>query len=161
MLQTVSVVGTSLVGKREKAKEKELTKKKKPWGPFQYFVIASSFLIVVMWGVIIFGGEDAPGSKIDFQENSRVFLFMVDSSIKRYRHFEGNKYPEKLIDIVPKYLSLAEEDLIHLEGISYERDPIAGYFLSFANPKPGEMNIIISPKGIKYESSLSGETTDE
>ena len=86
---------------------------------------------------------------------------MVDSSIKRYIHFEGDKYPETLMDIVPKYLSLAQEDLIYLEKLSYRRDPIAGYLLSFANPKPGEMNIIISPKGIKYESTQSGENEDE
>ena len=160
MLQTVSVVGTSLVDKRDKATEKKLTKKKE-WGPFRYFVVISSVLIAVMWGVIIFGSQEAPGSSIDFGSNSRVFLFMVDSSIKRYIHFEGDKYPEKIEDIIPEYLSLANEDLVHLEMLSYKRDPVEGYLLSFANPKPGEMNIIISPNGIKYETAVSVDAEND
>jgi hypothetical protein len=160
MLQTVSVVGTSLTSKREKATEKKL-KKKKEWGPFNYFVVVSSVLIAVMWGVIIFGGQKAPGSSIDFGGNSRVFLFMVDSSIKRYIHYEGEKYPEKIEDIIPKYLSLGDEDLVHLKMLSYKRDPVEGYLLSFANPKPGEMNITISPNGITYETAVSVDDENE
>jgi B-box zinc finger len=154
MVQAVSGVGTSLKDKHSKHVEQEL-EKKKPWGPFQYFVVLSSVLIVVMWGVILFGGQKAPGSKIDFSQNPRIFLFMVDSSIKRYAHFEGNKYPETIMDIIPKYLSLSDKDLIHLKMLSYHKDPNEGYRLSFTNPKPGEMNIIISSKGIKYESKSS------
>lgn len=155
MLQTVSVVGTSLVNKRAKTGEKKLKKRKK-WGPFQYFVLLSSVLIAVMWGVIIFGGQKAPGQKIDFENQERVFLFMVDSSIKRYAHYEGNKYPDKLTDLVPKYLHLSDEDIIQLERFNYVKDPGIGYRLSFANPKAGEMNIIISPTGIKYEAQMGG-----
>jgi len=157
MLQTVSVAGTSLSDQRAKASEKKLTdKKKKKWGPFQYFVILSSVLIAVMWGVILFGGQKAPGQKIDFANQERVFLFMVDSGIKRYAHYEGNKYPDKLTDIVPKYLPLDDKDIIQLNRFHYIKDPNAGYQLSLANPKSGEMNIIISPKGIKYEAKIEG-----
>jgi hypothetical protein len=160
MLQAVSGVGTSLTSKREKASEKELEKKKEK-GPFHYFVIASSVLIVVMWGVIIFGGQEAPGSKIDFSENPRIFLFMVDSSIKRYAHFEGNNYPNTILDIIPKYLKLIDEEMHYLSLLSYNKDPNEGYRLSYSNPQPGEMNIIISPKGIKYETALGVDKENE
>jgi hypothetical protein len=155
MLQTVSVVGTSLSDKRIKSDQKKLTKKK-PWGPFQYFLIVSTVLIAVMWGVIIFGGQKAPGQKIDFANNERVFLFMVDSSIKRYAHYEGNKYPDKLTDLVPRYLRLGDEDIIQLSRFNYIKDPQTGYQLSISKPKSGEMNIIISPKGIRYEAKIEG-----
>lgn len=155
MLQTVSVVGTSLADKRTKAGEKKLAKKKL-WGPFQYFVLLSSVLIVVMWGVIIFGGQKAPGQKLDFDKQERAFLFMVDSSIKRYAHYEGNKYPDKLTDLVPKYLHLSDEDIIQLDRFDYTTDPQTGYELSLVNPKQGEMNIIMSPKGIRYETRTGG-----
>jgi hypothetical protein len=155
MLQTVSVVGTSLADKRIKSDQKKLTKKK-PWGPFQYFLVVSSVLIVVMWGVIIFGGQKAQGQKIDFANNERVFLFMVDSSIKRYAHYEGNKYPDKLTDLVPRYLRLGDEDIIQLSRFNYIKDPQSGYQLSISKPKSGEMNIIISPKGIRYEAKIEG-----
>lgn len=155
MLQTVSVVGTSLVDKRKKLDEKKLVVKK-PWGPFQYFVLLSSVLIAVMWVVIIFGGQKSPGKDLDFAKNERVFLFMVDSSIKRYAHYEGNKYPDKLTDLVPKYLRLSDEDIVQLERFNYLKDPNTGYQLSFANPKAGEMNIIISPGEIKYEARIGG-----
>jgi len=155
MLQTVSVVGTSLVDKRTKSEEKK-SAKKKPWGPFQYFVLLSSVLIAVMWGVILFGGQKAPGQKIDFANQERVFLFMVDSSIKRYAHYEGNKYPEKLADLVPKYLRISKDDINQLNRFNYVKDPSTGYQLSIAKPKSGEMNIVISPKGIKYESRIGG-----
>src|SRR4030042_336669 len=154
MVQAVSGAGTSLKDKREKASHKEITKKE-PWGPFHYFVTLSSVLIVVMWGVIIFGGpEEVSGQKIDYDKNKRVFLFMVDNSIKRYARYQGNQYPDRLLDLVPRYLRLKEEDLIQLNRFSYSLDPQIGYELSFAHPKPGEMNIIISPNGIRYESTI-------
>ena len=155
MLHSVSQVGNTLLEKRDKAsKKKQVIKKKR--GPFHYFVIVSSALIVVMWGVIIFGGQEAPGSKIDFADNQRVFLFMVDSAIKRYAYYEGNKYPNTLMDIIPKYLSFDDEDSVHLKNLSYTTDPELGYRLSLVNPKPGEMRITISPKGIQYEPQSSG-----
>jgi len=151
MLQAVSGAGTSLRSKREKASEKELEKKKE-WGPFKYFVVVSSVLIAVLWGVIIFGGpEKAPGNKIDFAKQERVFLFMVNSSIKRHYFYEGNKYPERLDDLIPKYMPMRKEDIPQLNRLSYEMNPKTGYRLSLANPEPGTMNIIISPEGIKYE----------
>jgi hypothetical protein len=156
MLQTVSIVGTSLHNQRTKAEEKKLVKKRQPWGPFQYFVILSSVLIAVMWGVIIFGGPKASGQKLDFANQERVFLFMVDSSIRRYAHYEGNKYPDKLTDLVPRYLRLKKEDIPELNRFVYIKDPKTGYQLSLAKPKSGEMNIIISPRGIKYDLKIEG-----
>ena len=155
MLHSVSEVGTSIKDKREKTTDKE-DKKKKKRGPFQYFVIISSVLILVMWGVIIFGGQPAPPRKIDFAKKGRVLLFMVDGAIKRYAHYEGDKYPEKLSNLVPKYLSLRKDELFHLEKLSYQKDPKTGYRLSVANPKAGEMNVILSPKGIEYTRPSSG-----
>jgi hypothetical protein len=156
MLQTVSVVGTSLIDQRARADKKRLINKKQPWGPFQYFLILSSVLIAVMWGVIIFGGQKTPGQKIDFTNQERVFLFMVDSGIKRYAHYHGDKYPDKLNDIVPKYLHLSNQDISQLDRFNYIKDPKMGYQLSYAKPKPGEMNIIISPQGIKYNAKIEG-----
>ena len=155
MLQTVSIVGTSLVDKKTKSDEKRLATKNK-WGPFQYFLIVSCMLMAVMLSVIFFGGPKASGRKIDFTNQERVFLFMVDSSLKRYAHYEGNKYPDKLADLVPRYLKLNKEDISQLERFSYIKDPNLGYQLSISKPKSGEMNIIISPKGIKYETKIGG-----
>ena len=155
MIHSVSEVGTSLVDKQEKAAEKKKEKKIK-WGPFHYFVIVSCVLILVMSGVIIFGGAKESGNKIDFVNNQRVFLFMVDSCIKRYAHYEGKKYPEKLIDMVPKYMPMKKEDLHHLKRLSYQTDPAVGYRLSLAKPNQGEMIITISPNGIQYEAPSSG-----
>jgi len=152
MLTSVSAVGTSIKDKRVKAadkKEKEAGKKK--WTPFRYFVVVAAVFILVMWGVILFGGQQAPAGTADFANQPRVLLFMVDSSIKRYAHYEGNQYPAKLSDLIPKYLRLQEKDLPQLQNLSYERDQALGYRLSFAKPKPGE-KIVITAKGVKYES---------
>jgi hypothetical protein len=155
MLHSVSEVGTSIIDKRDEITEKK-TVRKKQWGPFQYFVIISSVLILVMWGVIIFGGQPAPPQKIDFAKKGRVLLFMVDGAIKRYAHYEGSKYPEKLSNLVPKYLSLGKDQLFYLKKLSYKKDPVIGYRLSIANPKAGEMNVILTPKGIEYTQPSSG-----
>jgi len=80
---------------------------------------------------------------------------MVDNSIKRYARYQDNQYPNSLSALVPIYLRLKEEDLIQLNRFSYKLDPKIGYELSFAHPEPGEMNIIISAKGIRYESILT------
>lgn len=157
MIHSVSEVGVSIKDRRKKGVDKrEKVKRKKKRGPFQYFIIVSSVLILVIWGVIIFGGQKAPPRTIDFAKKGRVFLFMVDGAIKRYAHYEGNKYPEKLSDLIPKYLSLRKDELFHLAKLSYKSDPNIGYRLSFAKPKPGEMNIVILPKGIEYTHPSSG-----
>ena len=152
MLTSVSAVGTTIKDKRVKAadkKEKEEGKKK--WTPFRYFVVVAAVFILVMWGVILFGGQQAPAGTADFANQPRVLLFMVDSSIKRYAHYEGNQYPAKLSDLIPKYMRLQEKDLPQLQNLSYERDQALGYRLSFAKPKPGE-KIVITAKGVRYES---------
>jgi hypothetical protein len=154
-LHTITEVGTSIRDKREKAEERK-DKEKKKWGPFRYFVIASSVVILVMWGVVLFGGRKAPHRTIDFSKSERVLLFMANSAIKRYAHYEGNNYPMQLSDLVPTYLSLGEEEAIHLNRLSYRRDPEKGYRLSLAKPAPGEMNLTFTSKGIEYTAPLGG-----
>jgi hypothetical protein len=156
MLQTVSVGSGSLIDKKQKAQEKEHEKKRKSWGPFHYFVLLSCVLISVMWVVILFGGEKAPGQKMDYSKKGRVLLFMVDSSIRRYYHYENKAYPDDLLVLAPKYLRMAKEDLHYLSGLSYKKEPATGYTLSLVESEPGSMNIILSPQGIKYGAEKGG-----
>jgi len=151
MLHSLTQVGTSIKDRKDKGEDRR-EKAKKRWGPFGYFVIVSTVLIAVMWGVIIFGKKPAPPASTEVATNDRVLLFMVDGAIKRYAHYEGNKYPDNLAGLVPKYLTLKKEELIHLRKLSYKRDPKIGYQLSFASPTSGQMNVILSPKGIEYTS---------
>jgi len=155
MIQSVSEVGTSIKEKREQ----EEKKKKKRWGPFHYFVIVSSVLILVMWGYIIFGGQELPTSiaTADYGKQGRVLLFMVDGALKRYAHYEGNRYPEKLTDLVPKYVSLRGGQIVHLQQLAYERASDVGYRLSLVKPDPGEMNVVLTPKGIEYTAPAGEE----
>ncbi len=155
MLVSVSAVGTSIQGKREKLAEHKAKEKKKRT-PFHYFVMVSSVMILVMWGVILFGGQKAPAGGADLGSQPRVLLFMVDGALKRFAHYEGNLYPSRLTDLIPKYLPLRKDDIALLDKVSYTRDPSLGYRLSLANPKAGDMNIIISPKGVRYESLPAG-----
>jgi hypothetical protein len=155
MIQSVSEVGTSIKEKREQ----EEKKKKKRWGPFHYFVIVSSVLILVMWGYILFGGQEMPSSiaTVDYGKQGRVLLFTVDGALKRYAHYEGDTYPEVLTDLVPKYLSLQVGQIIHLQQLTYRRDSGVGYRLSLAKLEPGEMNVILTPKGIEYTAPAGEE----
>ena len=50
-------------------------------------------------------------------------------------------------------VQLAETDLTHLKELTYQREPNEGYSLTLAKPGEGQMNIIISPKGIRYNPS--------
>ncbi len=155
MLVSVSAVGTSIKGKREKFAEHKAKEKKKKT-PFHYFVMVSSVMILVMWGVILFGGQKAPAGAADLGNQPRVLLFMVDGALKRFAHYEGNKYPIQLVDLIPKYLPIRKEDIPLLDIVSYTPDPSLGYRLSLAKPRPGDMNVIISPKGVRYESLPGG-----
>jgi hypothetical protein len=155
MLVSVSAVGTSIKGKREKIAEHKAKEKKKKTH-FHYFVMVSSVMILVMWGVILFGGQKAPAGAADLGNQPRVLLFMVDGALKRFAHYEGNQYPLQLVDLIPKYLPLRKEDISLLDTVNYTRDPSVGYRLSLAKPKPGDMNIIISPKGVRYETLPGG-----
>jgi len=154
MLHSLSEVGTTLKDRKEKGVERK-EKAKKKWGPFRYFVVVSSVLIAVMWGVIIFGGQPAPQRTADLTQKRRVLLFMVDGALKRYAHYEGDMYPSQLSDLVPEYLSLQKEELGYLKILSYTRDPKTGYRLSIAKPRPGEMKVILTPKGLEYSAPSS------
>ena len=110
----------------------------------------SSILILIILGIIIFGGKPAPQKTAEIAKNGRVFLFMVDGALKRYAHYEGNVYPERLPDLVSQYLAFKDSELFHLEKLSYERDRSAGYWLSFVNPDNSEMKILLSAKGIEH-----------
>lgn len=155
MLHSVSEVGTSIRDRQNEEEERKLKGKRK-WGPFRYFVIVSCVVIAVMWGVIIFGGKEAPPRSIGHATKGRVLLFMVDGAIKRFALYEGNRYPEQLTDLVPDYVSLRENEVPLLGKLSYQTDPQVGYRLTLANPAPGEMNIILSPTGVQYTTPASG-----
>jgi hypothetical protein len=155
MLLSVSEVGSSLVEKHEKATEKKISKGKK-WGPFHYFMVVSSVMILIMWGFIIFGGKPAPTRTAEFTKKGRVFLFMVNGALKRYAHYEGNRYPGQLSQLIPKYLSLQESELFHLKKLKYELNDEGEYRLSLSDPKKRDMNLVLTPTGIVYKSP-SGE----
>jgi hypothetical protein len=152
MMTSVSAVSTTIRDKKEKVAEGK-TRTRKKLTAFHYFVIFTSTLILAMWGFILFGGQEFPDfqGKINLAGNTRVLLFMVDGGIKNYAHRNENRYPEKLSDLLPDYLSIEANQVHHLELLSYYKDPKLGYRLFLANPKPGEMHITISADGIQYQ----------
>jgi hypothetical protein len=154
MLHSISEVGTTIKDRRVKGEERK-EKAKRRWGPFQYFVIVSTVLIAVMWGVILFGKRPAPPASTELITNDRVLLFMVDGAIKRYAVYQGNRYPASLTDLLPDYLSMRQDETGHLERLSYTRDPKLGYRLSVTRPSPGEMGITLTPRGIEYTAPSS------
>jgi hypothetical protein len=151
MLHSLSEVGTSIKDRRDKGEERK-EKAKKRWGPFGYFVIVSSVLIAVMWGVILFGKKPAPPASAEVATNDRVLLFMVDGAIKRYALYEGNTYPAELTELLPDYLSIREGEAAFLTRLTYRPDPKVGYRLSLTSPGSGEMNLILTPQGIEYSA---------
>ncbi|RPI76821.1 MAG: hypothetical protein EHM45_11615 [Desulfobacteraceae bacterium] len=154
MFQTVSGAGTSLQDKKAQMDEKKERKRKK-WGAFQYFLMISSSIIIAMGAVILFGSQSTPSGSANILQNDRAFLFLVDSALKRYAHHKGNNYPDQLSVLVPRFLPLKKSDLIFLERLSYQKDPQEGYLLSLSHVKPGEMKIILSTKGIKYQAVIN------
>lgn len=149
MLHSLTQVGTSIKDRKDKGEERK-EKAKKRWGPFGYFVIVSTVLIAVMWGVIIFGKKPAPPASSEVATNDRVLLFMVDGAIKRYALYKNNTYPTELTELLPEYLSIREGEAVSLQRLTYRPDPTVGYRLSLTRPGSGEMNLILTPKGIEY-----------
>jgi hypothetical protein len=149
MLHSLGEVGTTLKDRRDKGEERK-EKAKKRWGAFHYFVIVSTVLIAVMWGVIIFGKKPAPPTSTEVATNDRVLLFMVDGAVKRYALYKDNTYPSVLTELLPDYLSIREGEAVYLKRLSYRPDPKVGYRLSLTTPGSGEMNLILTPKGIEY-----------
>ena len=154
MLHSVSEVGTSIRDKWKREEEKRTERRR--WGPFRCFVVLSCVLILVMWGIIIFGGKRPPARTTEFAKKGRVLLFMVDGAIKRYALYEGNRYPKKVAHLIPGYLSLGEGGASHLEQLSYRTDTKAGYRLSLARAKLGEMNIVLTATGVEYTAPSGG-----
>jgi len=152
MITSVSAVGATILDKKERAADGR-AKVKKKLAAFHYFIILTSTLILTMWGFILFGGQEFPDfeGNVNLAGNTRVLLFMVDGGIKNYAHANGNIYPERLPDLVPDYLSIGSDQLHYLALLSYEKDPKIGYRLFLADPKPGEMHIIISAHEIQYQ----------
>lgn len=155
MLQSVSDGGSDLSSRHKRA-DSHRGKAQRKWGPFQYFVLISSVMILVMWGVILFGGQAGPQRSAEFTKKGRVLLFMVDGALRRYAHYEGAGYPQNLSDLIPKYLALRQSELFHLDKLSYESDLEIGYRLSLSKPDKDEMRVILSPKGIQHIPIGSG-----
>ncbi|MBW2304724.1 MAG: B-box zinc finger protein [Deltaproteobacteria bacterium] len=151
MFRSISEAGDTIREKKGRASEKR-SKKKRKWGPFHYFVILSSAMILVLWGIILFGVPEPPGGVADFENQPRLLLFMVDSSLKRYAYYEGNRYPKRLTDLIPKYLSLGKNPDRLLQKLNYRPDPRVGYYLSFSKSVKGEMNMTITPQGITIQA---------
>jgi hypothetical protein len=149
MLHSLTAVGTTLKQRKDKEQQRK-DKEQKRRGPFGYFVIVSCVLIAVMWGVILFGKNPAPPASAELAGKERVLLFMVDGALKRYALYQGNTYPAALSDLLPDYLSLRTGETGLLTRLSYQKDPTLGYRLRLSNPGPGEMNLILTPKGIEY-----------
>ena len=149
MLHSLTQVGTSIKDRKDKGEDRK-EKARKRWGPFGYFVIVSTVLIAVMWGVIIFGKKPAPPASSEVATNDRVLLFMVDGAIKRYALYKNNTYPTELTELLPEYLSIREGEAVSLQRLTYRPDPTVGYRLSLTRPGSGEMNLILTPKGIEY-----------
>lgn len=158
IVRSVSEVGHGLLDKQEKVAEKK-AKQSKQWGPFQYFTVVASVMILVMWCVIIFGGQSAPVLTADTLERGkagRVLLFMVDGALKRYAYNEGNQYPVNLLALVPKYLKIKEEQVHCLDKLSYEKDTEKHYRLSLADSGESGMKIILTPNGLEYVQPSEG-----
>jgi hypothetical protein len=62
------------------------------WGLFHLFVLISAALIIALWGVIIRGGEPPPPKTAYVVERPVVLLFLVDTAVKRYAHYESGRY---------------------------------------------------------------------
>ena len=151
MIHSLSAVGTTLKDRKDKGEERK-ERAKKRWGPFGYFVIVSTVLIAVMWGVILFGKKTAPPASPELATNDRVLLFMVDGAIKRYALYQNNTYPSALTELLPDYLSIREGEAGSLKRLTYHPDPKVGYRLSITDPDSREMNLILTPKGIEYSA---------
>jgi len=49
-----------------------------------------------------------------------------------------------------------EDEASHLESLSYRTDTKAGYRLSLARAKPGELNIVLTAIGVEYTAPSGG-----
>ncbi len=154
MLHSVSEVGSTLSEKHFKARGKK--KKRRKWGAFEYFLVVSSVLVVIMWGFILFGGQPAPKAKTQVAKSGRVLLFLVDGALKRYAYYEGNRYPESLYELIPRYLNFGKSAETYLSKLLYSTDPVVGYRLSLVYPEKGKMNLVLTAKGIEYLPSKVG-----
>ena len=124
---------------------------------FWYLVGVCSGLIVALWGVILFGGQPGPERTINISNQPKILLFLVDGAIRRYAHYEGDRYPERLSDLVPKYVSRGKDGLYCLDKLNYEQDPEGDYRLSL-HDRSGEVIIILSPRGMVYMSPSGGRS---
>jgi len=128
----------------------ELEDLKKHWGAFRISLVISATLIIAMWGLIIRGGEPPPLRTAPVVERPTVLLFLIDTAITRYAHYEKRGYPERLSDLHPKYVPLRQDELSCLERFSYSPDPAEGYRLGLIDRSTGNVSIILSPQGIVY-----------
>ncbi|RLB33967.1 MAG: hypothetical protein DRH12_17875, partial [Deltaproteobacteria bacterium] len=64
--------------------------------------------------------------------------------------------PDSLADLVPKYLAFKQNELGFLDQLVYRKDPVKGYKLSLRHVKKGEMNLVLTAKGIEYRMTIGG-----
>jgi hypothetical protein len=137
------------VSERVRPKD-EVEHLKKYWGAFHISLLISATLTIAMWGLIIRGGEPPPPRTAPVVERPTVLLFLIDTAIRRYAHYEERRYPERLSHLHPKYLPLRQEELSSLERFSYSAGPAEGYRLGLIDRSTGNVTIVLSPQGIVY-----------
>ena len=123
-------------------------KKEKGWGLFHLSVLICSALIVALWGVIIRGGEPPPPRTAYVVERPTVLVFLVDTALKRYAHYESGRYPDQLPELLPRYVRLRDEEFPYLKTLSYSTDPTGEYRLALLDRGTGDAIITLSPQGI-------------
>jgi hypothetical protein len=117
-------------------------------GLFHLYVLVTAALIIALWGVIIRGGEPPPPRTAYVVERPIVLLFLVDTAVKRYAHYERGRYPEQLPELLPRYLPIPKEEFSCLDTLSYSTDPSGGYRLTLTDRSTGDVIIMLSPQGI-------------
>jgi hypothetical protein len=153
MLDSSSAAKDSIADRAERIAQKKSTHKRS-LRPVHGFVIASCFLIAVMWSVTIFFRVNPPERTAGFAENEEMFLVVVDDALKRYANYEQNGYPLRLIDLVPKYLPLKESELKLLRRVSYELDPQRGYNLHLVNSQGSQQKAVYSVEGLALQGGV-------
>ena len=138
--------------------EEQDEKREKDWGLFHLYLLICAALIVAMWGVIIRGGEPPPPRTAYVVERPTVLLFLVDTALKRYAHYGRGRYPERLPELLPRYVRLRNGELPCFETLSYSTDPTGGYRLALLDRSAGDEIIVLSPQGIVEMAPSVGES---
>ena len=144
---------TAEEAKRKLAGEARRLGLDKKWRPnyIQVVLMIGALLAMALIGLRIYWSHPVPHRKAILNPANPMRLFAnLQTALEHYAITNGGSYPDKLFELLPKYIDNVAKNRRVLRQLHYELDLREGYVLKIKDkaPLPGK-ELVVTAKGVR------------